>query len=265
MDNRDEIEQKVLSESRLLKRRLEEAGVQGVDKWWNEMVKEVHPVKDLYHYKNQFLAIMKEGQYALRLRMGGFDVQMKPYGKKRGQKEPDLQISLDGSCVDVEVTRFVRDKSAYDKLRAGGESDFIDRSTTRELPPSEVSQMRKDGTLDDKLEKGEICEIPRMVDIPWTSDKIYEKIERKLDQLHDDTDSILILFSDREFTERHDFKKLKEEWDLSELPAKLAAVIFSDGFIHIDGSTHESLINPHARMPADELERILEKIMRCLG
>ena len=81
MDNRDEIEQKVLSESRLLKRRLEEAGVQGVDKWWNDM-ENVHRNQEPYHYKNQFLDIGMEGKYALGLRKGGLGVQMKPYGKE---------------------------------------------------------------------------------------------------------------------------------------------------------------------------------------
>ena len=257
MDNRDEIEQIVLRESRLLKRRLEEAGVQGVDMWWKEMVEEVYPVQDPYHYKNRFLDIEMEGKYALGFRKGGFEVEMKPYGKEGA----DLQISSEGSRVDIEVTRFRRNKAAQDKLSEGGESGFVDCSTRRELPPSEVAQMRKDGTLDDKLEKGEICEIPRMVDILWTSDKIYDRIRRKTKkQLRDDADSILLLISDHYYIEHIDFERLKEEleekWEISELPAKLAAVIFSDG------STHNRLINPHARIPADELERILEKIIR---
>lgn len=255
MDNRDEIEQKVLSESRLLKRRLEEAGVQGVDKWWNDM-ENVHRNQEPYHYKNQFLDIGMEGKYALGLRKGGLGVQMKPYGKEGA----DLQISSEGTRVDIEVTRFRRNKAAHDKLSEGGESGFIDRSTGRDLPPSEVARMRKDGILDDKLEEGEIREIPRLVDIPWKSDEIYDRMERKVGQLRDDADSILLLISDHDYIEHHDFKKLKEEleekWCLSDLPAKLAAVIFSDG------STHNHLINPHARIPADELERILEKIIR---
>ncbi len=230
MDDRtkEEIEERMAQRSPALKRSLEEACVQGVDLWWRDM-ENAKRSKDTYNLKNEFMSIYKEGDYALDLRTGGFDVQMKPYGAKG----PDLQISLGGQSIDIEVSRFVRDKAAEEKLRGK--------------------------------------EVDGMIDEPWTDDKIYDKIRGKAKQLRDDADGIVLLFSDHGNIGKHDFLKLKEdladEWIPSEIPAKLSAVIFSDGFIGVNAARYKMLINPYAsraRMSAGELERVMEKIMRCL-
>ena len=234
MGDRERIEESVQA-SRVLKDDLEEAGVRGVDLWWND-IENAQRIQQTYQSKNQFMDIEMEGRYAWMLRRGGFDVQMKPYGTKG----PDLQISSEGQSIDIEVSRFRSDKSAHDKLRGGGENGG-------------------------------------MIHEPWTDDKIYDKIVGKAKQLRDDADGIVLLFSDHEYTGKHDFDRLKgdlaDERIPSELPAKLAAAIFTDGFIGYkgyegDNVQHAMLTNPfasRARMSADELERMMEKIMRCLS
>lgn len=259
---RERIEESV-QESRMLKRCLEEAGVRGVDLWWKDM-EDVHRIREnVCEYKKQFESFRLEAIYSRKLQMGGFNVQMKPYGTKG----PDLQISSEGQSIDVEVSRFRRDEVAEEELSEGG--DIIgatDASTGEILPWPEVSRMMEEGTFDDKVKKGEIYENKRLVCMPEKSYKIDRKIiEDKARQLCDDVDGIVLLYSDDISTDEIEFERLKQEWsagdirDPEEIPENLAAVIFSDG------STYDMLVNPCARMPADELERMMGKIMRCLG
>ena len=260
---RERIEESVAKESPALKRGLEEAGVRGVDLWWKDM-EDVHRIREnVCEYKEQFESVRLEAIYARSLQIGGFDVQMKPYGTKG----PDLQISSEGRSIDVEVSRFRRDEVAEEELSEGG--DIIgatDASTGEILPWPEVSRMIEEGTFDDKVKKGEIYENKRLVCMPDKSYKIDRKIiEDKARQLCDDMDGIVLLYSSDISTDDIEFKKLKQAWsageirDPEEIPENLAAVIFSDG------SAHDMLVNPCARMPAGELECVMEKIMRCLG
>ena len=103
--------------------------------------------------------------------------------------------------------------------------------------------------------------------MPCKSYKIDRKIREKAGQLCDDMDGIVLLESSDIYTDDFEFEKLKHEWSTSkirnpeEIPENLAAVIFTD----IYDQRHEKLLNPHTRMPPDELDRMMEKIMRCLS
>lgn len=269
MGDRERIEESVQA-SRALKHSLEEAGVRGVELWWKDM-EDVHKIREnVCEYKKQFESFRLEAIYALDLRRGGFDVQMKPYGTKG----PDLQIASEGLCMDIEVSRFRKDEDAEEEMREGG--DIIgatDASTGEIVHWPEVSRMIEEGTFDDKVKKGEIYENKRLVCMPDKSYKIDRKIREKAEQLCDDVDGIVLLYSDDRSTDETEFEKLRQEWSAGEIrdpekiPENLAAVIFGDGFRACGQSRAQpkSLISPRSRMSADELERMVEKIMCSLG
>lgn len=266
---RDGIEESVQA-SRMLKQSLEEAGVRGVDLWWKDM-EDVHGIREnVPEYEKQFPSFQLEGVCALDLRIGGFDVQMKPYGTKG----PDLQISSEGLCMDIEVSSFVKDEDAEKEMSEGGKVVGIaDASTDMPLSPWEVSRMRNEGIFHDKMEKGEIYEIKGLGNMPEKSHKIDRKIREKAEQLCDDVDGIVLLYSNDIYTDKIEFKRLKDEWTAGEIrapeeiPENLAAVIFGDGSRAYGQSRAKpkSLISPRSRMPADELERVMRKIMCCLS
>ncbi len=87
------------------KSKLQEAGVQHIDRWWRDIVRVSNLRGPLREHHNQFMSHYIEGTSALSLKMCGFDVQMKPYG----EEGPDLQISKGDLTFDVEVSLFRAD------------------------------------------------------------------------------------------------------------------------------------------------------------
>ena len=85
---------------------LQVSGVRNVDEWSRDLEKR-------YEYDVEFGELYLEGRYALTLQKNGLEVQLKPYGDERGA---DLQVSVRGLLLDVEISHFRRDEGLEQEM-----------------------------------------------------------------------------------------------------------------------------------------------------
>ena len=121
----------------------------------------------------------------------------------------------------------------------------------------EVTRFVGDISLENKMSLGE-DEAHCLINMPDKSQDVWSKIEGKMKQLKKDKNGIILLHSDNIGIDWIEFEKNAN--DISRFDEKLCAVIF------VDSWTGTKVIpNVHARVPAQELNAILQKIVGGAG